>query len=184
MSQGETNHLNPPKRPKLSSQEDGGDDDEDDFLSGLLLAPEIGGVTSDLANLSLEDDADGEQQQGDPLKEQAISFCAAGENMFLTGRAGTGKSWTTRQMVKQLRKQDKVVHVTAPTGMAAINVNGITIHRWGGFGLGQYYEDFDRMLGAKNKDRIRKTDALIFDEISMLSGHLFDVLEFAVAIVK
>ena len=186
MSQGVLSSPHPPKRPKLSSQlreEDDGNDNEDDFLSGLLLAPEIGCVTSDLANLSLEDDND-EPQKGDPLQEQAISFCAAGENMFLTGRAGTGKSWTTRKMVKQLRKQDKVVHVTAPTGMAAINVDGTTIHRWGGFGLGQYYEDFDRMMAAENKDRIRKTDALIFDEISMLSGHLFDVLEFAVTIVR
>ena len=78
----------------------------------------------------------------------------------------------------------KVRHVTAPTGMAAINVNGTTIHRWGGFGLGQYYSDFDRMIGKENKDRIRDTDTLVLDEVSMVSGHLFDVLECMVSILR
>lgn len=148
MSQGAAASPKPPKRPKLSQEDHEGNDDEADFLADLLLAPEVGCITSDMANLSLIDqDNNDEPQKGDPLQEQAIDFCAAGENIFLTGRAGTGKSWTTRQMVNKLQKQEKVVHVTAPTGMAAINVNGSTIHRWGGFGLGQYYEDFDKMMG-------------------------------------
>ena len=68
--------------------------------------------------------------------------------------------------------------------VAAINIDGITIHAFGGFGLGNYYSDFDRMLSKENRKRIASTDALLFDEISMCSGHLFDVLECMITIIR
>jgi len=76
------------------------------------------------------------------------------------------------------------MHVTASSGIAAINVNGVTIHSWGGFGLGEYYSDFDRMMDKKTSEKIRKTKSLLIDEISMLDGHLFDVLECMVSIIR
>jgi len=74
--------------------------------------------------------------------------------------------------------------VVAPTGVAAINVDGITVHKWGGFGIGMYYSDFDKMMAKDNRKKIRETDVLLFDEISMCSGHLFDVLECMVTIIR
>ena len=48
--------------------------------------------------------------------------------MFLTGDAGTGKSWLTQKVIADYRKKGKTVIVTAPTGVAAINVGGATLH--------------------------------------------------------
>lgn len=170
--------------------------DEEPCSFDLSLVPEseLMTVTEGMAALDLRTDLatmkDTESlqadrpQKGDEIQERAISLAASGANVFLTGRAGTGKSWTTKQMVKVLRKDNKTVHVTAPTGMAAININGTTINRWGGYGLGNTYADFDKMMSTTTKDRIRTTDTLFFDELSMMSGHLFDVLEFAVTIVR
>ena len=185
------------------------DDDEDDF--DLSQAPEMAPVTAAMTSLDIGGSASApsspsqsrqERQKGDDMQEKAIRLAESGANIFLTGKAGTGKSWTTNQMVHTLElgkyeyigegdnsqrkrwKRGKVVHVTAPTGMAAINISGTTVHRWGGFGKGEYYSDFDRMFSKKTRERICKTDVLVLDEVSMVSGHLFDVLECMVAIIR
>ena len=186
-----------PKRQKFV--QDNGDEvpfDEEPLVFNPSLVPEseLMTITEDMAVLNLCDSSpkntskdsfkEDKPQKGDEIQQRAIALAASGENVFLTGRAGTGKSWTTKQMVKVLREDDKAVHVTAPTGMAAININGTTINRWGGYGLGSTYADFDKMMSSTTKERIRGTDALFFDELSMMSGHLFDVLEFAVTVVR
>ena len=74
--------------------------------------------------------------------------------------------------------------MTAPTGIAAINVGGMTIHHWGRFRLGEYYSDFNNMFSEETREKIRNTDALLIDEISMLDGHLFDVLECMITIIR
>lgn len=79
-----------------------------------------------------------EQPIANEMQTKAIETAAKGENLFLTGRAGTGKSWTTKQIVDHFVAENKVIHVTAPTGIAAINVEGTTVNSWGGFGLGSH----------------------------------------------
>lgn len=59
-----------------------------------------------------------------------------------------------------------------------------TIHNWGRFRLGEYNEDFDNMMSEESRKKIRGMDALLVDEISMLDGHLFDVLECMIAIIR
>lgn len=86
--------------------------------------------------------------------------------------------------MKSFKKANKVIHVTAPTGIAAINVGGMTIHHWGRFRLGEYYSDFNNMFSEETREKIRNTDALLIDEISMLDGHLFDVLECMITIIR
>lgn len=134
-------------------------------------------VTSELEKMSLE-------ENGDEMQSKALKLVQDGENIFLTGKAGTGKSWTTGQIVKELNRRNKLVYVTAPTGIAAVNVGGCTIHSWAGFGLGEHYADFDKMMADDIRAKIRNTDALIIDEISMLDGHLFDVIECMVSIIR
>lgn len=185
--------------------------DEDDEGLDLSQAPEIAPVTAAMASLDIGAGSSAsasttgqpqehERQRGDEMQEKAIRLAESGASIFLTGKAGTGKSWTTKQIVTRLGKAKyvridraakrgyfkcgKVVHVTAPTGMAAINVGGTTINRWGGYGLGSYYSDFDRMMSKENRLRICSTDTLVLDEISMVSGHTFDVLECMVAIIR
>lgn len=83
-----------------------------------------------------------------------------------------------------MRLANKRMWVVAPTGVAAINVDGITIHKWGNFGIGSHYSDFDRMMNKETRKKIHNTDVLLFDEISMADGHLFDVLECMVTIIR
>lgn len=168
----------------LEQHDEEKNDDDDDFLSwNLQLTPAIGEIVQDMENLSLEEDI----QQGDDLQNEAIRLCMQGKNVFLTGKAGTGKSWTVRRIVRSVSgssNKSSFMHVTAPTGIAAINVDGVTIHSWGGFGLGEYYSDFDRMMDKSIMEKICKTKALLIEEISMLDGHLFDVLECMVSIIR
>ena len=109
----------------------------------------------------------------------------AGENTFLTGPAGSGKSFNVRDDLK--RHPD--THVTASTGVAALNVGGMTVHRWSGMLLGpakgQSSEHFFAHLSRDAKpsvrvafNRVRRCKRLVIDEISMLSGSAFDYLDF------
>ena len=154
----------------------------------LAMASEIGRMTYGMTQLAIHDEStDAEAlgiQKGDEQQMKALSLFEEGRNIFLTGKAGTGKSWTTRRIAETAHSQLKTVHITAPTGIAAINIHGQTIHSWGGFQLGEYYCDFDKMMGKTTREMIEKTDVLIIDEVSMLDGHLFDVLECMISIIR
>ncbi|KAL7542647.1 hypothetical protein ACHAXR_011953 [Thalassiosira sp. AJA248-18] len=161
------------KRPRL--------DDESSLVHNLELAPTFGDVVFE--DPPQEDDDDGEVV-ADSLQLKAIELAKDGKNLFLTGEAGCGKSWATKRIVKCFNGNDKTIFVTAPTGIAAINIGGMTIHHWGRFQLGQYYEDFDSMMSTHTMKKIQSMDALLIDEISMLDGHLFDVLECMISIIR
>lgn len=148
----------------------------------LSLAAEIGIVTQAFEDLVLEDKA---TASCDPLQQEAIDAAAQGHNLFLTGKAGTGKSWVTKRIVESLgNKWWKSIHVVAPTGIAAINIDGMTINAWGNFGLGDTYAAFDNMMASDVAQKIRTADCLLIDEISMLHGHVFDVLECMISIIR
>lgn len=114
-----------------------------------------------------------------------IELANAGQNVFLTGQAGTGKSTLLRQW---LTAGGRDADVVAPTGIAALNVGGMTIHRWAGIGLGpqagESLDDFADHLDRAGsravrdaKQRIRACRTLVFDEISMANGRLLDFLD-------
>ena len=98
------------------------------------------------------------------------------------GCAGTGKSHTLRYIIQELRKiyGYEAVAVTAPTGVAAINIDGVTIHSFAGIGIGR---DSDEKLLAKvqksklHNQRWKQTKVLIIDEISMVLPSLFNLLD-------
>lgn len=97
------------------------------------------------------------------------------ENVFLTGSAGTGKSHVIR---RYLSESEKHIPVLAPTGAAAILVNGITFHRFFGLRTAEL-NDEATIERAFSDDRVRKrimqTSKIIIDEISMISPRLFDL---------
>eukprot|EP00956_Cyclotella_meneghiniana_P040918 scaffold209169_cov37-Cyclotella_meneghiniana.AAC.4 len=103
------------------------------FLSELNGATTTGGGTDTTTSSSKEP-----EEVGDEMQQRAITLANQGHNVFLTGRAGTGKSWATKRIIQDFAKSNKKCHATAPTGIAAINVDGTTIHNWGRFNLGQY----------------------------------------------
>ncbi len=109
-----------------------------------------------------------------------------GDNCFLTGPGGTGKSTQLRAFIAECPRR---VSVTAPTGVAALNVAGMTIHRFTGMMLGpqagqsneEYFAQLQRdprrsILAGFN--RVRRCEVLLIDEISMLPGRQFEFVEF------
>ena len=72
-----------------------------------------------------------------PEQLRVLRSVIAGRNVFFTGSAGTGKSVLLREIVKWYRAAGKRLHVTASTGIAAINIGGTTLHSWAGVRLGK-----------------------------------------------
>ncbi|MFM8926648.1 MAG: ATP-dependent RecD-like DNA helicase [Rhodoluna sp.] len=100
-----------------------------------------------------------------------------GQTVFVTGRAGTGKS----TLLSYLRDntEQKVV-VCAPTGVAAYNVGGITIHSLFGFPFGVLTaSDVARHLGRRAREVLKSIDMLVIDEVSMVSANLMDAIDVA-----
>jgi PIF1-like helicase/Helix-turn-helix domain/HRDC domain len=97
-------------------------------------------------------------------------------NIFLTGKAGTGKT-TFLHAIKM--KSPKRLVVTAPTGVAAINAGGVTLHSFfqlpfGPFLPGSQTQVNEHRVRKEKKNIIRSLDLLIIDEISMVRADLLD----------
>jgi len=99
----------------------------------------------------------------------------AGENIFLTGKAGTGKSFIVRHAIEELKKAGKRIVAVAPTGIAANNIDGQTIHSM--FRLNPYgvlsFEECN-FLKPASKELLKKVDTIFIDEISMLKPDVLD----------
>lgn len=117
----------------------------------------------------------------DLSSEQKVAFekFKNNENLLLLGAGGTGKSVLIELFQKYINTnfKNKYIYLTATTGIASYNINGMTIHSFMGFGNGE--QELDRLVIKikKNKEalhRILRTDILIIDEISMLSSELFE----------
>ncbi len=95
------------------------------------------------------------------------------DHIFLTGRAGTGKS----TLLKYFRSKTKKKHVVlAPTGVAALNVKGQTIHSFFGFHP-KITKSLVRRAHTDNLDFFKKIDAIVIDEISMVRADLLDCVD-------
>ena len=93
-------------------------------------------------------------------------------NLFITGRAGTGKSTLLQQFRETTSKN---VAVLAPTGVAAINVKGQTIHSFFGFKPNVTLEGIKTLKGKRQK-LYQNIETLVLDEVSMVRADLFDAI--------
>jgi ATP-dependent exoDNAse (exonuclease V) alpha subunit len=95
--------------------------------------------------------------------------------LFLTGKAGTGKSTLLRFLISSI---DKKYVLLAPTGIAALNIGGQTIHSFFGFGFRPYLP-LDRDLPdlSGKIDLLRQLDLIIIDEISMVRADIMNAID-------
>ena len=103
-----------------------------------------------------------------------------GSNLFLTGKAGTGKTTFLRELKRSTSKRNVVL---APTGIAAINAEGVTIHSFFQLPFAPYVPDTSvlqsgRFKFSKQKIKImRSLDLIVIDEISMVRADLLDAVD-------
>ena len=119
-------------------------------------------------------------------QEMALAILKSGKNVFLTGSAGTGKTYVLKSYIKYLNKYKISTGITASTGIAATHVNGQTIHSWVGMGIKDSMTKRDLHFLTLNKvlrRKLEKTKVLIIDEISMLHQKQLnlvnDILQYA-----
>ena len=95
-------------------------------------------------------------------QEKALKILKSGKNVFLTGSAGTGKTFVLNSFIKSL--EDKCVGVTASTGIAATHLNGMTIHSWAGIGINNDLDEAGIKKLVRKKyiiQRIRKAKVFL-----------------------
>lgn len=107
-----------------------------------------------------------------------------GENIFITGPGGTGKTELIKHIHASVKETDKTIQICAMTGCAAVllNCKGTkTLHSWAGIGLasGGILEVADKVINNYHKAKVwKKTDILVVDEVSMMSKKLFELLNY------
>ena len=118
-------------------------------------------------------------------QELALGILLSGENVFLTGPAGSGKTYLLNQFIRLAKSDGKHVSVTATTGLAATHLGGATIHSWSGIGVhDELPAHFVDMLSKGRREIIEKTDVLIIDEISMLHDYRLDMIDDVCRLVR
>lgn len=122
-------------------------------------------------------------------QKQVLDAVSNGRSVFITGSAGTGKTFLLEEIIKKLKKIHgrSRVYVTASTGVAACTLRGQTLHSFAGVGLANMDRDglLERVLSdTKACSRWRKVKALVIDEISMIDAELFEGLAHIARILR
>ena len=106
-------------------------------------------------------------------------------NVFLTGGAGVGKSYTTTEIIRLYQSQsDEQVVALGSTGVSAVNIGGFTIHSFFVFGISNNFEELDqhdkrsRSRLLELKKILKATDLIIIDEISMVSATMMEMIHY------
>ncbi len=112
-------------------------------------------------------------------QKQAVYAVEDGESIFISGSAGTGKSYLLQYL--KANYSDSGLHITASTGIAAVNVGGQTLHSWAAIGLGnlpseQIIENLFSAKFSRVRRKLKLAKMLAIDEISMISAPVFDLI--------
>ena len=109
-----------------------------------------------------------------PTAEKALHIMNdTDRSLFLTGKAGTGKSTLLDHFRKNSKKK---VAVLAPTGVAAVNIEGETIHSFFGLKPGFEREEIAKIKKPKNARLLKTLETIVIDEISMVRADLLDTV--------
>jgi hypothetical protein len=111
-------------------------------------------------------------------QSQTLAILDAGHSIFLTGPAGSGKTYVLNQFIRDSRANGKSVAVTASTGLAATHLGGNTIHSWAGIGIAdELHKRHAGDMSKSRQDQIINADILIIDEVSMLHDFRLDMVD-------
>lgn len=113
-------------------------------------------------------------------QDTALNILKMGHNVYLTGAAGSGKTYVLNQYIKYLRENEIDIGVTASTGIAATHMGGVTIHSWTGLGIRSKLteQDIDKLREKQYlSKRFEKVRVLIIDEISMMHHYRLDMVD-------
>lgn len=175
---------------KLIEKNNADINDEISTLAKSII--EIKGINSELENqlaIFTEIDSDSKRLNTDMFydenvdldDEQNIAFTMMNDenlNAFITGKAGTGKSFLLKRFVEKTKKR---VLVLAPTGIAALNANGVTIHSafgWDNLQLNIDEISYDALkLKSEKKQVLKNVQTIIIDEISMVRADIFEKID-------
>lgn len=121
---------------------------------------------------------DGKQLTLSAGQIETVELIKAGHNVFLTGEPGTGKSVVNKVLRILKRDWNKSIAFLAPTGIAALQIGGSTIHKFFKFPTKPLSPDFGDSFGKsyRLRDLIRATDILVLDEGSMIRSDLFTAI--------
>jgi ATP-dependent exoDNAse (exonuclease V) alpha subunit len=109
-------------------------------------------------------------------QQHALDLVLQGCSIFITGSAGTGKTFLLREIMRSLPQH--TTFATASTAMAACSIGGTTVHMFAGFGKGDAPVQ-DLLLSAVRsggQQRFCKAKVLVIDEVSVLDADMFDKL--------
>lgn len=113
-------------------------------------------------------------------QQEALEILKLGANVYLTGPAGSGKTFLLNQYVNFLKSKKVAVGITASTGIAATHMSGRTIHSWAGLGIKDELNSDHLTKLLKNinfRIRFLSTRVLIIDEVSMLHSFRLDMVD-------
>lgn len=111
---------------------------------------------------------------------KALEHLQSGRNVFLTGPAGSGKTYVLNDFIRWAQQTGKKIAITASSGIAATHLGGTTIHSWSGLGIAEQISEY-ALDGLMQKQylhsRFNTTDILIIDEISMFDAPRLDSVD-------
>jgi len=113
----------------------------------------------------------------DEQQRQALGLALSGQNLCITGGAGTGKTHSTRFIASELQQAGKNVVILAATGLAAFNAGGQTIHSFFGFKDNILHDGNISIVSKTMLKKLQAIDTLIIDEISMCRADIFAAMD-------
>ena len=117
-------------------------------------------------------------------QQDAFNAMIKGENIFITGPGGSGKSHVINLFVNyyknNIENEENKLFVTSSTGLSSLLINGITINQYSGIGTAEKdVEYYVKSISKKKvvRERWKNTNVLIIDEISMINSNFFEKLD-------
>ena len=117
----------------------------------------------------------------DKHSKEALRLIDEGKNLFITGKAGTGKTTLLEEVVRRLNEKRSISVVLAPTGVAAENADGVTMHSFLRLPLTPFipHHRYSNLYSLDNHaiEVVKKLDVIIIDEISMVRCDILDAAD-------